>query len=199
MHFVWYIRLRNVIIEGQTYPSNFADQSGRALHFPCSYEISWREGRISHHTWHSIWLLYFRWSFIYHSDVIVGVMASQITSVSIVYSTVCSGAEQKNPSKLRITGLCEENLPVTGEFHSQRVSNAENVSIWCRHHVIGSSWSGLMRFIQSLQWLLLNSLFLNFVYSVAIPQRSPMSHRKFYDFSQQTFTKRTKCYIKFYS
>ena len=39
-------------------------------------------------------------------------------------------------SKLRITGLCEGNSPVTGEFPAQRVSNVENVSIWWRHHVL---------------------------------------------------------------
>ena len=41
----------------------------------------------------------------------------------------------KNTSKLRVTGLCEGNSPVTGEFSTQRVSNVENVSIWWRHHV----------------------------------------------------------------
>ena len=40
----------------------------------------------------------------------------------------------KKTSKLRVTGLCEGNTPVTGEFPSQRASNAENVSIWWRHH-----------------------------------------------------------------
>ena len=40
----------------------------------------------------------------------------------------------KKTSKLRVTGLCEGNSPVTGEFPSQRTSNAENVSIWWRHH-----------------------------------------------------------------
>ena len=40
----------------------------------------------------------------------------------------------KKTSKLRVTGLCEENSPVTGEFPAQRASNAENVSIWWRHH-----------------------------------------------------------------
>ena len=34
----------------------------------------------------------------------------------------------------RVTGLCEGNLPVTGEFPAQKASNAENVSIWWRHH-----------------------------------------------------------------
>ena len=35
--------------------------------------------------------------------------------------------------KLHVTGLCEGNLSVTEEFPSQRVSDAENVSIWWRH------------------------------------------------------------------
>ena len=29
-------------------------------------------------------------------------------------------------SKLRVTGLCEGNSPVTGEFPAQMASNAEN-------------------------------------------------------------------------
>ena len=37
--------------------------------------------------------------------------------------------------KLRVTGLCEGNWSVTGDFPSQRASDAENVSIWWRHHV----------------------------------------------------------------
>ena len=41
----------------------------------------------------------------------------------------------KKTSKVRVTGLCEGNSPVTGEFPEQRASNAENVSIWLRHHV----------------------------------------------------------------
>ena len=40
-------------------------------------------------------------------------------------------------SKLRVTGLCAGNSPVTGEFPAQKASNAENVSIWWRHHVKG--------------------------------------------------------------
>ena len=40
----------------------------------------------------------------------------------------------KKTSKLRVTGLCAGNSPVTGEFPAQMVSNAENVSIWWRHH-----------------------------------------------------------------
>ena len=40
----------------------------------------------------------------------------------------------KKTSKLRVTGLCAGNSPGTGEFPAQRDSNAENVSIWWRHH-----------------------------------------------------------------
>ena len=38
----------------------------------------------------------------------------------------------KKTSKLRVTGLCAGNSPVTAEFPTQ--SNAENTSIWWRHH-----------------------------------------------------------------
>ena len=43
----------------------------------------------------------------------------------------------KKTSKLRVTGLCEGNSPVTGEFPAQTATNAENVSIWWRHHATG--------------------------------------------------------------
>ena len=42
----------------------------------------------------------------------------------------------KKTSKLRITGLCVGNSPVTGESPAQMASNAENVSIWWPHHVV---------------------------------------------------------------
>ena len=68
--------------------------------------------------------------YLHASDVIMNTMASQITSLTIVYSTVYSGADQRNSSKLRVTGLCEGNSPATGECPAQRASNAENVSIF---------------------------------------------------------------------
>ena len=43
----------------------------------------------------------------------------------------------KKTSKHHVTGLCEGNSLVTGEFPTQRASNAENVSIWWCHH---GSW-----------------------------------------------------------
>ena len=45
----------------------------------------------------------------------------------------------KKISKVSVTGLCEGNLPVTGEFPARRASKAENVSIWWRHHVCSNS------------------------------------------------------------
>ena len=40
----------------------------------------------------------------------------------------------KKTSKLCVTGLCVRNSSGTGEFPAQMASNAENVSIWWRHH-----------------------------------------------------------------
>ena len=51
-----------------------------------------------------------------------------------------SRCRSKKTSKLLVTGLCEGNSPVTGEFPAQRASNAENVSIWWRHHAL-QFWS----------------------------------------------------------
>ena len=59
---------------------------------------------------------------------------SQITSLTIAYSTVYLGADKKNTSTFRVTGFCVGNSPVTGEFPAQMASNTENVSIWWRYH-----------------------------------------------------------------
>ena len=81
-------------------------------------------------------------------------MASQNTSLTIVYSAVYSGADQRKTSKLCVTGLCAGNSPVTGEFPAQMVSNAENVSIWWRHHEVlfPSSVSTRIRFTYVSSW-----------------------------------------------
>ena len=66
------------------------------------------------------------------------------------------GRRSKKTSELRVTGLCEGNSPVTGKFPTQRASNAENVSIWWRHHekdpfVLHSQWRGCSR-LQASPW-----------------------------------------------
>ena len=122
-----------------------------------SYFIKNNTGPLQHHTsiWkYAAWFGYglFLWFYIqflvvrcdlhthiriHYNDVIMSEMSSQITGVSIFYSTVCS----KKTSKLRVTGLCEGNSLVTGEFPAQRASNAENVSIRWRHHkLLHSTW-----------------------------------------------------------
>ena len=64
-------------------------------------------------------------------------LASQITSLAIVYSTVIHAQIKENIKALRHWPLCGE-FTGTGEFPAQRASNAENVSIWWRHHVNSS-------------------------------------------------------------
>ena len=70
----------------------------------------------------------------------------------------------KKTSKLRVTGLCVGNSPGTGEFPTQMASNAENVSIWWRHHAINQlplththTHKGPM--IQSIQFHFMESWF----------------------------------------
>ena len=59
-------------------------------------------------------------------------------------------SRSKKTSKLRGTGLCEQNSPMTGEFPAQRASNAENASIWWRHHVLPTaSVAGTVVYINS--------------------------------------------------
>ena len=81
---------------------------------------------------------------LHYSDVIMDATAFQITSLTIVFSTVYSRRRSKKASKLRVTGLCAGNSPGTGEFLVQRVSNAENVSIWWRHHDLNQRWPSLL-------------------------------------------------------
>ena len=70
----------------------------------------------------------------HYNDVIMTTMASQITSLTVVYSTLYSGADQrKHQSSASLASACGE-FTGSGEFPAQRASNAENVSIWWRLH-----------------------------------------------------------------
>ena len=68
----------------------------------------------------------------HYSDVIMGTMASQITSLTIVYWTEI----KENIKAPRHWPLCGE---FTGEFPAQRAGNAEYVYIWWRHHGTGKN------------------------------------------------------------
>ena len=68
----------------------------------------------------------------HYNDVIMSTIASQITSLAIVYSTVYSDADQR---KHKSSASLAFVRGIPGEFPAQRASNAENVSIWWHHHV----------------------------------------------------------------
>ena len=58
----------------------------------------------------------------------MGRIASQITSLTIVYSIVYSDADKRKHQS-------SASLAFGGEFTAQMASYTENVSIWWRHHV----------------------------------------------------------------
>ena len=64
----------------------------------------------------------------HYSDVMMTTMASQITSLTVVYSIVYSDADQRKHQS-------SASLAFVMGIHRSRSSNAENVSIWWRHHV----------------------------------------------------------------
>ena len=59
----------------------------------------------------------------------MGTMASQITTLAIVYWTVIQAQIKENIKAQRHWPMCGD-FTGTGEFPAQRASNAENVSIW---------------------------------------------------------------------
>ena len=69
----------------------------------------------------------------HYNDVIMSVIVSNHQPHNGLLNLLFRRRSKKTP-KLRGTGLCEGNSPVTGDVPSQRASNAENVSIWWRHH-----------------------------------------------------------------
>ena len=60
-------------------------------------------------------------------------VASQITSLMVVYSIVNKVQIKENIKALGHCPLCWK-FTGTGEFPAQRASNTENVSIWLRYH-----------------------------------------------------------------
>ena len=68
-----------------------------------------------------------KWQRIALCDIIMTAKVSQITGVSIVCSTICSGADQRKHQS-------SASLAFARGIPSQRASNAENVSILWRPH-----------------------------------------------------------------
>ena len=76
----------------------------------------------------------------------------------------------KKTSKLRVTGLCAGNSPWTGEFPAQMASNAENASIWWRHHDVSACiscfCSSTGKRIYTTLWLKMYMLNVGFDYNI---------------------------------
>ena len=70
------------------------------------------------------------------NESLMSAMVSQITGISIVWFTVCSGADQRKRQNSALLAFVRgiHRWLVTGEFPSQLASNADNVSYWWRHH-----------------------------------------------------------------
>ena len=81
--------------------------------------------------------MHFNNTYKHYSDVIIGEIASQIFSLTIVYSTVYSGADQRKHQS-------SASLAFVWGIHrgpAQMVSNAEKVSIGLRHHDKNEIWN----------------------------------------------------------
>ena len=70
----------------------------------------------------------------HYGDVIMGAIASQITILRLFTQPFIQTQMKENIKALRHWPLAG-NSPGTGAFPAQMASNAENISIWWRHHV----------------------------------------------------------------
>ena len=68
----------------------------------------------------------------------MGMVASQITRLMIVYSTIYSLFDANQRKHQSSASLAFVQVP--GEFPAQIASSPENVSIWWRHHGKGCEW-----------------------------------------------------------
>ena len=108
--------------------------------------IGYSKHQISYHSWDSGMTTSQRW--VWHIWVVIShlhvgktlqLRHKERNGVSNHLRLVCllncwSRRRSNKTSKLRVTGLRAGNSPVTGEFPAQKTSNAEDVSVWWRHH-----------------------------------------------------------------
>ena len=96
----------------------------------------------------------------HQSDVMMSTMASQITDISIVYSTVCSGEDQRKHQRSASVAFVRVNSPHTGpitpkmfpfddviifntvtrDYHRQSDNTGSNTSVGCIHVIISTEW-----------------------------------------------------------
>ena len=146
---MWYVCIYiQFSYTGNTFISNFPRNPAiQPSPYPVWYHVIWCGFKTPH-----------------YSDVIMGAMASQITSLAIVSSSVYLAQSKENIKAPRQWPLCGE---FTGEFLAQMASNAENVSIWWRHQVFipilrtakNSGYVGAYKSLTKYQWPLLLTWF----------------------------------------
>ena len=110
----------------------------------CESYAKSRKNKNCKHGYFSWFMCLLKSVLIYHySDAIMGVVASQMTASRLFTQPFIQAQIKENIKAPRHWPLWGE---FTGdrEFHTQRASNAENVSIWWRRHVIVGSfhWDG---------------------------------------------------------
>ena len=89
----------------------------------------------------------------HYDGIIMGVIASQMTSLAIVFSTVYLDTDQRKHQSSASLAFCVGNSPEAGEIPAQVASNAENVSIWWRHHVlIQARWDLMYGISMETSW-----------------------------------------------
>ena len=96
---------------------------------------------------HTMWII-MSWPTItmiqHYSDVIMSTMVSQINRLTIVHSSIYSGADQRTHQSSASIAFVRGNSPVTSEFPAQRASNVENDFIWWRHHGVSNKGLGVL-------------------------------------------------------
>ena len=86
----------------------------------------------------------------YYSNVIMSTMVSQITGFSIMCSTVCSGADQRKHQSSKSLDFVRGIHQWPVDSTHKGASNAENISIWWRHHEWPGSSGSCMQKINCL-------------------------------------------------
>ena len=122
---------------------NNRDKFGQLAHIrstPTQCFTSWHFCVCHHHAVKQLWYVT-----THYNDVIMSAMASQITSLAIVYSSVYSRRRSKKISKLRVTSLYVGNSPVT--VTRKMFPDDDVIMLWMRwldklHIHISSSWVG---------------------------------------------------------
>ena len=98
----------------------------------------------------------------HYNDVIMGAIASQINSLTLVYLILYSDADQRKKSKLRVTGLCAGNSPVNSPHKwpvTRKMFPFDDVimAFWVSDNIVLTQYAFavLFRFVYEPNWSLI--------------------------------------------